>query len=136
MAGRTRSRTSPARTSSPTASGASTRRRGGDGISVGVVPSLAASLGNVSTYAGAGIMLRLGSELDADFGPPRVRPASARSVFYEPSDRWGWYGFVGVEGRAVLRDIPLDGPGAGWPRATPSAPRNSRRNARLRSSAR
>jgi lipid A 3-O-deacylase len=82
---------------------------GWDGISVGVVPSLAASLGNVSTYAAAGAMLRVGSELDADFGPPRVRPASAGSVFYEPTEHWGWYAFAGVEGRAVLRDISLDG---------------------------
>jgi lipid A 3-O-deacylase len=85
------------------------RPTGWDGISVGVVPTLAASLGNVSTYAGAGVMLRVGSELDADFGPPRVRPVSVGSVFYDPSERWGWYAFAGVEGRAVLRDISLDG---------------------------
>jgi hypothetical protein len=82
---------------------------GWDGISVGAVPTLAASLGNVSTFAGAGIMLRVGNELEADFGPPRVRPVSVGSVFYEPSERWGWYVFAGVEGRAVLRDISLDG---------------------------
>jgi hypothetical protein len=84
-----------------------------DGISVGLVPSLSGSLGNVSTFAGAGVMLRLGTELEADFGPPRVRPVSVGSVFHQPTealgDRWGWYGFMGVEGRAVLRDISLDG---------------------------
>ncbi|WP_270935330.1 lipid A deacylase LpxR family protein [Falsiroseomonas oryzae] len=85
------------------------RPTGWDGISVGLVPSLAGSLGNVSTYAAAGLMLRLGTELEADFGPPRVRPVSVGSVFYEPTGRWGWYGFAGVEGRAVLRDISLDG---------------------------
>ena len=85
------------------------RPTGWDGISIGVVPSVAASLGNVSTYAAAGMMLRFGTELDADFGPPRVRPVSSGSVFYEPTERWGWYVFAGVEGRAVLRDISLDG---------------------------
>jgi hypothetical protein len=85
------------------------RPTGWEGISVGLVPSLAASLGNVSTFGSAGLMLRLGSELEADFGPPRVRPVSVGSVFYQPTGRWGWYGFAGVEGRAVLRDISLDG---------------------------
>lgn len=85
------------------------RPTGLDGISVGLVPSVAASLGNVQTYAGAGALLRIGSELEADFGPPRVRPVSAGSVFFEPRDGFGWYAFAGVEGRAVLRDISLDG---------------------------
>ncbi|WP_237214902.1 lipid A deacylase LpxR family protein [Falsiroseomonas oryziterrae] len=80
-----------------------------DGVSVGLVPSVSASLGNVSTYGAIGVMARFGTELEADFGPPRVRPASAGSVFFEPTDRWGWYVFAGVEGRAVLRDISLDG---------------------------
>jgi len=71
------------------------------------VPSFAASLGNVSTYAALGAMLRIGNELEADFGPPRVRPVSAGSVFFAPVHRWGWYAFAGVEGRAVLRDISL-----------------------------
>ncbi|PWS35796.1 DUF2219 domain-containing protein [Falsiroseomonas bella] len=80
-----------------------------DGVSVGVVPSVTASLGNVATYAAAGGMLRIGTELEADFGPPRVRPASAGSVFYQPVERWGWYAFAGVEGRVVAHDISLDG---------------------------
>jgi hypothetical protein len=79
------------------------------GMQWGVVPSLAASLGNVHTYAGGGMMLRIGTELEADFGPPRVRPVSAGSVFYQPQERWGWYAFAGVEGRVVARDISLDG---------------------------
>jgi hypothetical protein len=81
----------------------------GEGIAIGVVPSVAASLGNVHAYAGAGALLRIGTALDADFGPPRVRPVSAGSVFYEPAPRWSWYAFAGLEGRAVARDIALDG---------------------------
>jgi lipid A 3-O-deacylase len=75
----------------------------------GLVPSLAASLGNVHTYAAGGMLLRYGTELEADFGPPRVRPVSAGSVFFQPTGRFGWYVFGGVEGRAVARDISLDG---------------------------
>jgi hypothetical protein len=82
-----------------------------EGLSVGIIPSASASLGNVNTYAGAGAMLRIGNALDADFGPPRVRPVSGGSVFYTtPRDGGiGWYAFVGVEGRVVGRDITLDG---------------------------
>jgi hypothetical protein len=55
------------------------------------------------------MLLRYGTELEADFGPPRVRPVSTGSVFFQPSGRFGWYVFGGVEGRAVARDISLDG---------------------------
>ncbi len=82
---------------------------GADGRQLGLVPSVAVSLGNVQTYAGAGVMLRYGTELDADFGPPRARPVSAGSVFFQPTGRFGWYGFLGLEGRVVAHDITLDG---------------------------
>lgn len=78
-------------------------------VAVGIVPTLVASLGNVQTYAAAGLMLRFGNELEADFGPPRMRPSVAGSAFYQPDGRWGWYAFAGVEGRAVAQDIFLDG---------------------------
>jgi hypothetical protein len=79
------------------------------GLSAGVVPSVAISLGNVQTYAAAGGMVRIGNQLEADFGPPRVRPSSAGSVFFQPDGAWGWYAFAGLEGRAVGHDITLDG---------------------------
>lgn len=75
----------------------------------GLVPGLTASLGNVMTYASAGLLLRLGTRLDADFGPPRTRPALSGSAFFEPGEGLGWYMFAGVEGRAVARNIFLDG---------------------------
>jgi hypothetical protein len=79
------------------------------GLALGLVPSLTGSLGNVLTYASAGLLLRVGSNLQSDFGPPRIRPALAGTAFFEPDGRWGWYVFAGVEGRAVARDIFLDG---------------------------
>jgi len=80
-----------------------------DDLSVGIVPSVAGSLGNVQTYGSLGLMARIGTALDADFGPPRARPVAAGSLFFEPGETWGWYAFAGVEGRAVGRDISLDG---------------------------
>lgn len=79
------------------------------GLAVGIIPTFTGSLGNVQTSAAAGMMLRLGSNLLADFGPPRIRPSLAGSAFYQPDGRWGWYVFGGVEGRAVAHDIFLDG---------------------------
>ena len=35
----------------------------------------------------SGLMLRVGTELEADFGPPRARPVSAGSVLYQPNER-------------------------------------------------
>ncbi|MBP0466063.1 lipid A deacylase LpxR family protein [Roseomonas sp. PWR1] len=80
-----------------------------DDIAIGIVPTLTASLGNVQTYGAAGLMVRFGNELQADFGPPRMRPSVAGSAFYQPDGRWGWYVFGGLEGRVVGRDIFLDG---------------------------
>lgn len=80
-----------------------------DDLSIGLIPSVAASLGNVQTYGSLGMTFRVGNALDADFGPPRVRPAAAGSLFFEPGETWGWYAFAGLEGRAVGRDISLDG---------------------------
>ncbi len=80
-----------------------------DDVAIGIVPTLTASLGNVQTYGAAGLMVRFGNELQADFGPPRMRPSVAGSAFYQPDGRWGWYVFGALEGRVVGRDIFLDG---------------------------
>ena len=80
------------------------------GLAVGLVPQVTASVGNVQTYGSAGVMVRVGRDLYADFGPPRQRPSVAGSDFVQPAtDRWGWYLFAGVDGRIVGRDIFLDG---------------------------
>lgn len=78
-------------------------------LGVDVTPSMTVSVGNISTYAGAGAMLRFGQNLSSDFGAPRIRPALAGSSFYDKRDGFGWYLFAGVEGRAVLIDKFLDG---------------------------
>ena len=80
-----------------------------NGLEFGIVPTVTASLGNVQTYASAGMMMRIGQNLDSDFGLPRMRPAVGGSSFFDPDGQWGWYLFAGIDGRAVARDIFLDG---------------------------
>ncbi|MEM6535561.1 MAG: lipid A deacylase LpxR family protein [Pseudomonadota bacterium] len=67
------------------------------------------TLGNVRTYAALGTMARVGFDLDADFGPPRIRPALAGAGVFSPGQTFGGYVFAGLEGRAIARDMFLDG---------------------------
>lgn len=67
------------------------------------------AIGNVRTYASAGVMARLGRDLDADFGPPRIRPALSGAGVFRPGRDLGGYVFAGFDVRAVGRDIFLDG---------------------------
>jgi len=76
-----------------------------------ILPEANLSLGNVFTYAGAGASLRLGRNLAADWGPPRIEPALQGSDFIDrdAAGSFAWYVFAGVEGRAVARNLFLDG---------------------------
>lgn len=67
------------------------------------------TLGNVRTYGTLGGMARIGWDLSSDFGPPRIRPALAGAGVFEPGQPFGGYIFAGLEGRAVARDMFLDG---------------------------
>jgi lipid A 3-O-deacylase len=74
------------------------------------IPIAGASVGNVMTYANGGLMLRIGQGLGVDFGPPRIRPALPGSPGIGAAvNGFGWYLFAGIDGRAVARDIFLDG---------------------------
>lgn len=79
------------------------------GIDAEVIPAATVSLGNVQTYAGAGALFRVGQGLESDFGPLRIRPTVAGTAWIQPRHEFGWYAFGGVHGRAVARDIFLDG---------------------------
>ena len=74
-------------------------------------PHVGATIGNVYTYANAGLTLQLTSAADRwQAQPLRVRPSIPGSGFFAPpSDSWSWSLFAGVEGRAVGRNIFLDG---------------------------
>jgi len=74
-------------------------------------PHINASLGNIYTYAGTGFTVSLTPYKDRfQDTPPRVRPAMpGTGYFSEPSHSFTWQLFAGAEGRAIARNIFLDG---------------------------
>ncbi|HZD24848.1 MAG TPA: lipid A deacylase LpxR family protein [Alphaproteobacteria bacterium] len=75
-----------------------------------LTPHAGFSLGNVFTHAKLGLTLRFGYGLKNDYGAPRIRPSLAGSDFFRtPPQGWSAYVFAGTEGRAVARNIFLDG---------------------------
>lgn len=76
---------------------------------VDYLPHAGVALGNVFTYGAVGGTVRIGTGLGADAGPVRMRPSGASSAYVAGSDGLRAYVFAGVEGRAVLRNIFLDG---------------------------
>lgn len=85
-----------------------------------VIRHLGASVGTVTTYASAGAEARLGWSLPDDFGSAKNRPGLSATRITAPL--WGaateprqsanpvsFHLFAKVDGRAVLRDIFLDG---------------------------
>jgi lipid A 3-O-deacylase len=76
-----------------------------------VEPNINASIGNIYTYGGAGVMLSFGPYQGyLQDTPPKVRPNTPGSGYFETPDQgWSWYVFAGADGRAVARNIFLDG---------------------------
>ncbi|MEW5771773.1 MAG: lipid A deacylase LpxR family protein [Pseudomonadota bacterium] len=79
------------------------------GYGADLTPHMGIGLGNLATYANAGLTLRVGEHLGRDFGPPRIRPSLPGSAFFAPSNKFSWYLYAGVDGRAVARNLLLDG---------------------------
>ncbi len=79
------------------------------GLGIDLTPDFGVELGNVMTQATAGLTLRIGTDLADDYGPPRIRPSLAGSGFFTPTSTFSAYVFAGVQGRAVARNIFLDG---------------------------
>jgi lipid A 3-O-deacylase len=79
------------------------------GIGVDATPHVGINLGNVNTDVSAGVTFRLGYDLPADYGPPRIRPSLPGSDFFIPSKTLGGYLFTTIGERAVVRNIFLDG---------------------------
>lgn len=75
---------------------------------VDFMPHVGVSLGNIEQYANTGFTMRIGNDLDNDFGPPRIRPSLPGTAYFVPHDRWSWYLFAGVDGRYVDKNIFLD----------------------------
>jgi hypothetical protein len=80
-------------------------------LRLAAAPNVNVSLGNIYTYAGTGMTFTFGPyQKSLQDVPPRVRPAMAGTGYFDvPDQNWGWYLFAGVDGRAVARNIFLDG---------------------------
>ena len=76
-----------------------------------IEPNINVSLGNVYTYAGTGATLTFGPFDDRlQDTPPRVQPAMPGTGFFDtPDNDLSWYLFAGLDGRAMGRNIFLDG---------------------------
>jgi hypothetical protein len=72
-------------------------------------PHAGGAAGNVFTYGNAGFTVRYGRRLPDDDGPPRVQPGLPGWGDFSPVDGFRWYLYGGIDGRAVARDIFLDG---------------------------
>ncbi len=88
----------------------------GDTLGFDFIPHAGVSLGNVQTYANAGGLVRLGFNLPSDFGVDLIRGGGAVNAPVDDEDprvslkrNWSFFVFGGVDGRAVARDIFLDG---------------------------
>jgi len=85
---------------------------GGGNNGIDIVPQLGATVGNVFTYGDAGALLRIGKNLQADYGPARIRPALSGTDYFDGDHldgKFGFYVFLGAQGRVVGRNIFLDG---------------------------
>jgi hypothetical protein len=87
-----------------------------DILGVDFVPHAGLSLGNVQTYANAGGTARFGFNLPSDFGVQLIRPGGAGSTPIDdldprvsPRKNFSFFVFGAADGRAVARDIFLDG---------------------------
>jgi hypothetical protein len=80
-------------------------------IETEILPEVNASAGNIFTYAGIGATLRIGQGLRANWGAPRIEPSlqGADFVNFNVAGAFAWNVYIGAEGRAVLRNIFLDG---------------------------
>lgn len=79
------------------------------GIQIDSIPQTGINLGNVFTNASVGTTFRIGLDLPSDYGPPRIRPGLPGSDFFIPSKKINGYLFCSIEGKAVARNIFLDG---------------------------
>ena len=81
-------------------------------LAVDAIPEFGVSAGNILTYGQGGILLRLGQNLGADYGPAHIRPSLSGTDWFDADQldgNLGWYIFAGTQGRAVAHNVFLDG---------------------------
>ncbi len=88
----------------------------GDGFGFDFIPRVGGALGNVATFANMGGEIRIGYNIPLDFGTSLIRPGSGIDAPADSDDprirprrNFGLHLFADVEGRAVARNIFLDG---------------------------
>jgi lipid A 3-O-deacylase len=84
----------------------------GKGYSWEIIPDAGITAGNVFTFAEAGFLVRWGRGLKADWGPEMILPGYSGTSYFSGQRagvRLGWDFFFGTQGRAVARNIFLDG---------------------------
>ena len=74
-----------------------------------IEPNYGVAVGNVYDYADVGVMGRFGFNLPKDYGPMRIQPSLPGSDYFEPTAGLGAYIFAGADGRAIARNLFLDG---------------------------
>ncbi len=79
------------------------------GFELDLTPHVGGALGNVYTYANAGLILRYGKHLPQDDAPLRIQPGTPGFGNFVSADDLGWYVFAGFDSQAVARNIFLDG---------------------------
>ncbi len=88
----------------------------GNGFAYDLIPHLGGRIGNVHIYANGGAEFRFGWYLPNDFGTCPIRPGCESHHTFDRLDndvsqagRFGVHTFIALDGRAVARDIFLDG---------------------------
>ncbi|MDB6053182.1 MAG: hypothetical protein JWN25_705 [Verrucomicrobiales bacterium] len=81
--------------------------RAGEEFSADAIPDVGFALGNIGTFANAGVTFRLGYHVPTDFGPAIIDAPAADSGV--DRKKWGAYVFTGVDGKAVGYNEFLDG---------------------------
>lgn len=72
-----------------------------------ILPSISAALGNAHIYVAAGARLRMGYNLDVDFGVSKINHAINSPPPH--SDKFSIYVFGGASGRFVIKNIFISG---------------------------
>jgi hypothetical protein len=74
-----------------------------------MLPATGFTLGSSQRRAQAGLTLRIGDGLDADYGPPLIRPRTVGSHYFRSPQPFYWYVFAGARGQYVDYNIFLNG---------------------------
>jgi len=67
------------------------------------------ALGNIYSYASAGVIIRWGTHLKDDIGSPSISPGLPGLPWFNPNRNGSWYLYAGLEARSVAHNIFLDG---------------------------